>query len=286
MNMKRYFTFFILLVFLVGVGGAQTKVDSIAIVTAPWQVVETQKGIVHKQVVIPSLYQGVQSINIIEIDPATQKKVGVAVNEKMDKISYSAPNYRAIAAINGSYFNMKEGNSICFLKMDEQLVDTTALSEFKTRVTGAVYIKKGKLKLIPWNRDVEKTYKGKKGMILASGPLMLKGGTYYDWSMCGSEFIQTKHPRSAVCITQKGKILFVTVDGRSKGLADGINIPELAHLLKVLGGKDAINLDGGGSTTLWLSGVSENGIVNYPCDNKRYDHKGERRVANFLYVYE
>ena len=286
MNMKCYFTFFILFVFLVSAVGAQTKVDSIAIVTAPWQVVETQKGIVHKHVVIPSLYQGVQSINIIEIDPVTQKKVGVAVNEKMNKISYSAPNYQAIVAINGSYFNMKEGNSICFLKMGEQLLDTTTSSEFKIRVTGAIYIKKGKLKLIPWNRSVEKTYEGKKETILASGPLMLKDGTYYDWSMCDSEFIQTKHPRSAVCITKKGKILFVTVDGRSKGLADGINIPEFAHLLKVLGGKDAINLDGGGSTTLWLSGVSENGIVNYPCDNKRYDHEGERRVANFLYVYE
>lgn len=286
MNMKRYFTFFILLVFLVGVVDAQTKADSIAIVTAPWQVVETQKGIVHKRAVIPSLYQGVQSINLIEIDPATKKKVGIAVNEKMDKISFSAPNYQAVAAINGSYFNMKEGNSICFLKMGEQLVDTTTLSEFKIRVTGAIYVKKGKLKLIPWNRGIEKTYEGKKGTILASGPLMLKGGTYYDWSMCDSEFIRTKHPRSAVCITKKGKILFVTVDGRSEGLADGINIPELAHLLKVLGGKDAINLDGGGSTTLWLSGVSENGIVNYPCDNKRYDHQGERRVANFLYIYE
>ena len=128
--MKCYFTFFILFVFLVSAVGAQTRVDSIAIVTAPWQVVETQKGIVHKHVVIPSLYQGVQSINIIEIDPVTQKKVGVAVNEKMNKISYSAPNYQAIVAINGSYFNMKEGNSICFLKMGEQLLDTTTSSEF------------------------------------------------------------------------------------------------------------------------------------------------------------
>lgn len=286
MNMKRYFTFSILLVILIGVVDAQTKADSIAIVTAPWQVVETQKGIVHKRVVIPSLYQGAQSINLLEIDPATGKRVGIAVNEKMDKVSCSAPNYRAITAINGSYFNMKEGNSICFLKTDRQLVDTTTVSELELRVTGAVYIKKGKLKLIPWNREIEKKYKGEKGIVLASGPLMLKDGTYYNWSMCNSDFIQTKHPRSAVCITKEGKFLFVTVDGRFEGLAEGMNIPELAHLLKVLGGKDAINLDGGGSTTLWLSGASDNGVVNYPCDNGKFDHEGERKVANFLYIYE
>ncbi|MDD3037026.1 phosphodiester glycosidase family protein [Bacteroides sp.] len=284
--MKRYFAFSILLVFLISVVNAQTKADSIAIVTAPWQIVETQKGIVHKRVVVLSLYQGVQSINLLEINPETGKKVGIAVNEKMDKISFSAANYQAIAAVNGSYFNMKEGNSVCFLKTDCQLADTTTLSEFKLRVTGAVYIKKGKLKLIPWNRVVEKMYKGQKGMVLASGPLMLKDGTYYNWSMCNSDFINTKHPRSAVCITKEGKILFVTVDGRFEGLAEGMNIPELAHLLKVLGAKDAINLDGGGSTTLWLSGASDNGIVNYPCDNGKFDHEGERKVANFLYVYE
>ncbi|WP_294558383.1 phosphodiester glycosidase family protein, partial [uncultured Bacteroides sp.] len=54
----------------------------------------------------------------------------------------------------------------------------------------------------------------------------------------------------------------------------------------VLGGKDALNLDGGGSTALWLSGAPEEGIVNFPCDNRNYDHQGERKVANFLYVHD
>lgn len=50
----------------------------------------------------------------------------------------------AIAAINGSYFDMKRGNSVCFLKVDRQVVDTTTLGEFARRVTGAVSIRKGK----------------------------------------------------------------------------------------------------------------------------------------------
>ena len=134
-------------------------------------------------------------------------------------------------------------------------------------------------------RQIEKNYKKNKGSVLASGPLMLKDGEYYDWSQCNANFIETKHPRSAICLTEEGKILFVTVDGRSPENAVGINIPELAHLLHVLGGKDALNLDGGGSTALWLSGAPEEGIVNFPCDNRNYDHQGERKVANFLYVH-
>jgi len=121
---------------------------------------------------------------------------------------------------------------------------------------------------------------------LASGPLMLKDGRYCDWSLCEKDFIRTKHPRSAVALTKDGKILFITVDGRLPKHAGGVSIPELAHLIRILGGKDAINLDGGGSTTLWLSGAPDNGIVNYPCDNKRFDHRGERTVPNILYIHD
>ena len=114
---------------------------------------------------------------------------------------------------------------------------------------------------------------------------MLKDGQICDWNSCGTNFIRTKHPRSAVATTKEGKILLITVDGRFPEQAEGVNIPELAHLIRILGGEDALNLDGGGSTTLWLSGASDDGVVNYPCDNGRFDHAGERKVPNILYLH-
>ena len=74
------------------------------------------------------------------------------------------------------------------------------------------------------------------------------------------------------------------MDGRSPGNAIGVNIPELAHLIRVLGGRDAINLDGGGSTTLWMEEGEGNGILNCPSDNRRFDHEGERSVSNAIFV--
>ena len=276
----------VLAVCSLGIVKGQTVSDSLAIVSAQWKIESPQKGIIHKYVSIPRLYQVPQSISLIEIDPGAGLKVGVTVSDKMRETSKMASEQGAIAAINGSYFDMKRGNSVCFLKVDRQVVDTTTLGEFARRVTGAVSIRKGKMKIISWNRQIEKQYKGKKGIVLASGPLMLKDGRYYDWSLCEKDFIRTKHPRSAVALTKDGKILFITVDGRFPKHAGGVSIPELAHLIRILGGKDAINLDGGGSTTLWLSGAPDNGIVNYPCDNKRFDHRGERTVPNILYVHD
>ncbi len=276
----------VLAVCSLGIVKGQTVLDSLAIVSAQWKIESPQKGIIHKYVSIPQLYQVPQSISLIEIDPGAGLKVGVTVSDKMRETSKMASEQGAIAAINGSYFDMKRGNSVCFLKVDRQVVDTTTLGEFARRVTGAVSIRKGKMKIISWNRQIEKQYKGKKGIVLASGPLMLKDGRYCDWSLCEKDFIRTKHPRSAVALTKDGKILFITVDGRFPKHAGGVSIPELAHLIRILGGKDAINLDGGGSTTLWLSGAPDNGIVNYPCDNKRFDHRGERTVPNILYIHD
>lgn len=284
--MRKYFIILVLALSFAGTLKGQTVSDSLAIVSAQWEITHSQKGIIHKSASIPQLYQCPQVVNLIEIDPDKGMKAGIAISDAMKNTSRIASEHHALAAINGSYFDMQRGNSVCFLKVGRQVIDTTTINEFKLRVTGAVYERKGKMKLIHWNRQVEKKYKRKVGTILASGPLLLKDGRVCDWSLCGKDFVRAKHPRSAVCMTKDGKILFVTVNGRFPGRAEGMNIPELAHLLRVLGGKDALNLDGGGSTTLWLSGAPENGVVNYPCDNKRFDHAGERGVSNIIYIYE
>lgn len=261
--------------------GAQTKEDSLVITSIDWNIKELGKGITYKSAEVPSLYKVPQSINIIEINP-DKYQVGIAIGNPKTLTSEMAKEHKAIAAINGSYFDVEKGNSVCFHKIGKTVMDTTTTREFELRVTGALKEYKGKVQLIPWNKRIEQSYKSNKGTVLASGPLMLWNGEVCDFSSCVKAFINNKHPRSAIAVKRDGKILLVTVDGRFPEKAGGINIPELAHLLKVLGAKQALNLDGGGSTTLWGEGA----ILNNPCDNKVYDNKGERAVANALYIYE
>lgn len=200
--------------------------------------------------------------------------------------SNAARRSGAVAAINGSYFDIKQGTSICYLRKDGVVVDTTAIGVLSTVSNGAVKIDKGKLDIIAWKKQDEKTCEQKEGSILVSGPLMLLDGKACDLSACNQSFVQTKHPRSAVALMKDGTVFLIAVAGRFEGKAEGINIPELTHLLRVLGAKKALNLDGGGSTTLWSASAPDNGIVNKLTDNKLYDNKGERKVANSLCVYE
>lgn len=264
---------------------AQIAADSIAVVTAKWETSSPQKGVTHKRAHIKNLYKGTQSINLIEISPSAKLRLAVAHDNSMRRTSTMAKKHNAVAAINGTFYDMRAGNSVCFYKIDRDVIDSTTTSESASRVNGAIHIKGRKLHILEWSSEIEKNYKGNKGTVLASGPLMLAEGNYADWSNCNTSFIKTKHPRSAIYTTRDGKIVLLTVDGRSKGNADGVSIEELAHLIRLLGGYDALNLDGGGSTTLWMNSADGTGVVNYPSDNKKFDHAGERSVSNCIYAH-
>lgn len=264
----------------------QTAADSLTIVNTKWETATVKKGIVRKHAEIGNLYSVPQNINIVEISrKAARVKFGIAVANPNIITSKLADSIHAIVAINGSYFNIKIGNSVCFLKIGNQLIDSSEMDVLKARANGAIIANKKKLQIVPWNIALEKSYRGNKGFVLSSGPIMLYNDSVCDFSQCSKSFITTKNPRSAIYITRDNKIGFIAIDGRFKGKAEGMNIIELSHFLKIIGARAALNLDGGGSTTLWTNEAPENGVLNMPCDNKKYDHSGERKVANIIYVY-
>lgn len=278
---KRFSTLVILASFVWGTLYGQTQADSASIVSASWETSVSPEGIIHKRASFPSLYRGHQHINLIEIHPKHKLHYGISASDKMKETSLIGQENQAYAAINGSFYNMQKGNSVCYFRVGKEVVDTTSANEFRMRVTGAIYTHKRKLRILPWNPSIERKYNRRKGTVLASGPLLMKDGKTCAWQDCDSSFIATKHPRSALFITRDKRVVFITVDGRSPGHAEGVSIPELAHLIRILGGQDALNLDGGGSTTLW---TNENGVLNSPSDNRKFDHEGERKIANIIYV--
>ena len=99
-----------------------------------------------------------------------------------------------------------------------------------------------------------------------------------------------RHPRVAVAITDDNDILFVVVDGRFSGKAEGMDADELTRfLVKHFNPRWAINMDGGGSSTMYLKGYGDpvNNVLNYPCDNSKWDHDGQRaRPTVFLVQYD
>jgi len=88
-------------------------------------------------------------------------------------------------------------------------------------------------------------------------------------------FVAARQPRTLAGVRADGKLLLVTVDGRRPGWSTGMTLPEAARLMRSLGARDAVNLDGGGSTTMTVRGE----VVNRPSDRT-----GERPVSDGVYA--
>jgi exopolysaccharide biosynthesis protein len=95
-------------------------------------------------------------------------------------------------------------------------------------------------------------------------------------------FAAGRHPRTAVGIANNGKrLILVVVDGRRAAYSDGMTLRELATLMLALGARDALNLDGGGSTTML---IESNATKRLEIVNRPSDPQGERAVGDALAI--
>jgi len=289
--MKKIIYLFSSLYFLlISTGMAQSPEDSLAIARIKWNKQKIEKGVVWKQAHFDNLYQAPQEVNLLEID-LRKKKIDVdfaGIPDGLKITSGFIKDENAIGGINGSFFNISDGGSTTFLRIDGKVVNTTTMNKGKERsdrTNGAITIKRvngrenidilaAGLADSTWEAGID------AADVMVCGPLLLLDDAYV--SLLKNEFNDNRHPRSAVAL-DGDKLILMTVDGRNNQ-SYGMSLPELAFFLKQIGAEKALNLDGGGSTTLVLNTAKKSGVLNYPSDNKEFDHEGERPVANVILI--
>jgi hypothetical protein len=110
--------------------------------------------------------------------------------------------------------------------------------------------------------------------VISGSADILENGVIQYAANCNDDLC-LKNPRTAVGITASGGIILMVVDGRSSG-SNGLTLYQLGREMKALGAVNAVNLDGGGSATMWIKGM---GVVNHPTDST-----GERPVSNAIVI--
>lgn len=279
MKALRFPLFLCLLLCAIGVS-AQVNTKKL-----DWKKERLAPGLRWKQVHTQVLFDGWQHLNVLEVN--TRKRVLSMAVEKDSLIPTSrmAAQQNALAAVNGGFFNMKEGGSVSFLKAAGEVMhwsDAKHVAENSFILGGAliwaphqpIQIEYG----LPDSTYLADTYYN----VLLTAPVLLKNGQ--EAPLKKTSFNDNRHPRTGICLTDRHTILLITADGRHEQ-ALGLNLHEFSTLLKDLGCREAINLDGGGSTTMYIKGKPDSGVVNMPSDNKRFDHEGERKVANALLIH-
>jgi hypothetical protein len=113
---------------------------------------------------------------------------------------------------------------------------------------------------------------------VGGGPWLVRGSKVAvdgpEEGFADGDFTMARHPRTAAGVTASGELLLVTVDGR-QSFSRGLSLPDLAQLMIRLGAVNAINLDGGGSTSMVVNGL----YVNGPSDGE------PRPIATALLVF-
>ena len=261
--------------------------DSLAFANGPWQT-DTLDGMVLKQCRFEGqqLFASNQQIFVLEIPDTADYALRFAHEPRRTKTSEMARKHGAVAAVNGSFFDMDKHFPICYLRIDSvNLGENTPSKDTVNRK----YYQYGTLCLSGDSVLILKTDSSRHWEetlpypdIMTAGPLLIWHDTL-QYLRDDRTFVTNRHNRTAVGIREDGTVLLVVSDGRFKTAA-GLSLPELQQILRWLGCRDALNLDGGGSTTLFLNIGDYQGVVNCPSDNGRFDHEGERGVSNTVLV--
>lgn len=242
-------------------------------------------GLEHYKLNTAEIFQDKQQVEIIAVKRKAMSglKFGIAWSDStLKKTSQFGEEAKAIAALNGSFFDVKKGGSVAYLESGGKVIAWNRNSrqpwaKTDSLLNGAILVShKNRLKVEVARSANFYEKSDKEEAVLVSGPILLINGK--KMPLENSEFVKKRHPRACLCETSNKSILLIAIDGRSE-VASGMNLREAQDFLLRLNCKNAINLDGGGSTTLWVNDGKEKGILNKPSDKE-----GERPVANIIFV--
>jgi exopolysaccharide biosynthesis protein len=204
-----------------------------------------------------------------DLDAECVQVIASAADDRGLTVSEFARRHAATVAVNGDYFDLELDP--VGLAMGDGVVWAPASDMVRRQEVVAVAGRRVEIR--PRTKPLREPEPWMAGAV--SGWPMLVSQCRPVEQLPGSDhFTRAPHPRTAVGLSGDGRrMLMLVADGRREGVP-GPTLPELAGLMVELGACTALNLDGGGSSALWVG----DRIVNEPSDGL------ERRVGNHLAV--
>lgn len=278
--------------------------------TLGWKVDTLKEGLVHYS--FAGRYEPFESnqrVDVLWVDLEANRLI-FDDRSPSDSLSAKVKEHPgAIAAVNGTYYEIVKsgefkGLSSSFFKADDRVRASVTVPEGHRlfwKHEGAFYYEEGTEDWGIVYGDADSYNQMSYANALSGSPMLI-----YKHKPVGEKFVKkrnvpldsldyedpdrhqgVRHPRTALALTDDNHLLMITVDGRREKTA-GMSAKELTQFIDhFFEPKHALNIDGGGSTTMWIKGSSSpNGVVNFPTDNKKYDHFGQRRIRNAIIVVD
>ena len=187
-------------------------------------------------------------------------------------------------AIVGGFFLREPYRPLGELWIEGRLVEHEAIAGRYGPLRGSVVVEGGAVRVVERSEAPERP----RGDLVQAGPLLVSGGAIVfadddregfsaDVAQFDSDITVGRHPRAALGIAGD-RLLAVACDGRRSRVDGGLSMLELAELMVELGAESAINLDGGGSTTL----VHHRHLLNRPYSTQDQPGPESRTIVTAL----
>jgi hypothetical protein len=225
------------------------------------------QGVLYRHYHYDALYGAKQEIYVVDVnlnDPAPSMAFPYLTGGATRTVSaHAATVPGAIACVNAQFFTTTIG-PIAFLKVKGVVV---------TNTQPAVHDEQG-LSNDGWGRtnSIGISLRPSGGWssltasnVLTAGPDLIRNGVKFTAYDMNDGLVTNRHPRTCAAWTYDNHLLLTVVDGRSTASA-GLTLPELRdYLFTNALVRNAFNLDGGGSSTMWTTGK----VVNVPSDGQQ-----------------
>ena len=191
----------------------------------------------------------------------------------LQALAYDKSGSRVLAAVNGDFF-AKDGtpqgiyyrNGTCLKgTMTDNVCTFFAITKNKKAIIGSY--------------DEYDSYKENIQEAVGGRVRLMTNGNVLPQTVTALE------PRTAIGVTDDNVVYILVADGRNFWYSNGMRYAEMGAVMKALGAKNAINLDGGGSSTFIIRKIAGFEDGRFAIRNWPYDNGGvEREVANGLLV--
>ncbi len=242
---------------------------------------------------------GPVAVHLLRLDP---RRVDLRLVPASDRppakatVPEIARQHQALAAVNAGFFVVATGAPAGLLKVNGRLLSGTPLPRGAVGILGRSLFHpmrllfdqvaaakpaaggsveyKTRLGTAPGTWSRARDIVGGAGLLVYDG----RATATADWAAekMREGFATERHPRTMIGVDRSGAIWLVAVDGRNPIVSLGMSFAELQGLAGRLSLRDALNLDGGGSTTMVVRGA----VVNHPSDLT-----GPRQVSDALLVF-
>ena len=189
------------------------------------------------------------------------------------KTSVTAAENNAILAVNGDYYGANSSGYV----IRNGVVYRDSVREDASNGDLAIY-KDGSFKII-YEDQVSANQLVQDGVVnlLAFGPSLVENGEISVSTNAEVGQAMASNPRTAIGIIDENHYIIVVSDGRTSE-SKGLSLYQMAEVMKSYGVKTAYNLDGGGSSTLYVNGQ----VINKPTTGG--SKISERAVSDIVYI--